>query len=316
VLTAKLGHQSGLYDVSPELYPVQSLPVADLSVGYTPRETALDAAHVGVLTEVIDLLPPVIVDHRTMMVIDGVHRLEAFRRAGRTHIKAFLFTGKSAEAMALAIKSNIKHGKPLSRSERRTASRSLLGAFPERSDRWIGEICGLSHTTVALIRRNLSNADQSVRTGRDGRRRPVDRLAAQATVARLVMENPTNTVRQVALAAGVAPSTVHRARARLQRPEFSSVAPPSRPATTVSRAEICPPGPQPGIADLAEPVSWLARTAVSVDDLRTHLAVLPISRLYGVVDECRKRAEIWSEIADILENRVRGGLAGKKCLKA
>ena len=263
------------------------------------------------LLEVIDLLPPVVVDHRTLTVIDGIHRLEAFRRAGRTHIKAFLFTGECAEAMALAIQSNVKHGKPLSRSERRVASRSLLGAFPERSDRWIGEICGLSHTTVALIRRNLSNANQSVRTGRDGRRRPVDRLAAEAAVARLVMENPTNTVRQVARAAGVAPSTVHRARARLQRPEFSSVAPPSVPTTPVSVAEVEQRKP-----DLTEPVSWLARTAVSVDEMRTHLAVLPISRLYGIVDECRKRAQMWAEIADALENRAREGLAGKKCLKA
>ena len=66
----------------------RGLPVADLSVGYSPREMKVDAGHVASLMEVIDLLPPVIVDHRTMSVIDGVHRLEAFRMAGRSHIDA------------------------------------------------------------------------------------------------------------------------------------------------------------------------------------------------------------------------------------
>ncbi len=269
-----------------------ALPLAGLSVGYSPREVKVDAGHVAALMEVVDHLPPVIVDHRTMTVIDGVHRLEAFRRAGRSHIKALMFNGEGPEAMALAIQANVKHGKPLSRGERRFAARNLLYAFPERSDRWVGEVCGLSHTTVALVRRGLSLNEARVRTGRDGRRRPVDKLAGQMAVARAMVENPATSVRQMAGAAGVAPSTVQRARTRLRGKE----APPPVSASLAvqnlsdphefSRANIdLSPGAQP-----TEPGDWLCRTAVAVEDLGNYLGNLPLSRVYEVADECRRRA--------------------------
>ena len=198
MLAATIDRGPQIYGGDLALSDVRALPVADLSIGYSPREMKVDAGHVAALMEVVDLLPPVIVDHRTMTVIDGVHRLEAFRRVGRSHIDALMFDGKDSEAMVVAIQANVKHGKPLSRGERRAAARSLLHAFPERSDRWVGEVCGLSHTTVALIRRSLNIADTRVRTGRDGRRRPVDRLAGQMAVARVIADNPTTTVRQAA----------------------------------------------------------------------------------------------------------------------
>jgi hypothetical protein len=313
-LTDTVGRPPPVYDGWPELSAVRALPVADLSIGYSPRETKVDAGHVAALMEVIDRLPPVIVDYRTMTVIDGVHRLEAFRRTGRTHIEALLFTGESPEAMALAIQANVKHGKPLSRGERRLAARTLLYAYPERSDRWVGEVCGLSHTTVALVRRSLSLVDGRVRMGRDGRRRPVDRLAGQMAVARALADNPATTVRQVAGAAGVAPSTAYRARSRLhgggrQGPVTTAI-PPSAPqgpheatGTTVDLSSS---------ATAAEPTSWLSTTAVSIEDLRAHLGDLPLSRIYEVVDECRRRARTWCEIADALEARARNAPACRK----
>jgi ParB-like chromosome segregation protein Spo0J len=293
-------------DGGPELSEVRTLPVADISVGYSPRETKVDGGHVASLMEVVDHLPPVIVD-RTMTVIDGIHRLEAFRRAGRSHIKALMFNGNGTEAMALAIQANVKHGKPLSRGERRVAARSLLYAFPERSDRWMGEVCGLSHTTIALIRKSLCLADSRVRTGRDGRRRPVDRLAGQMAVARVIADNPAATVRQAAGVAGVAPSTAHRARARLYAqenpspaPEAPAVPPMQGPYEADGRAAALPPFPE-----LDEAASWLARTTVNIEDLRTYLVKLPLSRVYTVVDECRRRAQIWGEIAAAVEGRAR-----------
>ena len=329
VLAATMDRGPQIYEGGLELSDVRALPVADLSVGYSPREMKVDAGHVAALMEVVDLLPPVIVDHRTMTVIDGVHRLEAFRRVGRSHIDALMFNGKDSEALVVAIQANVKHGKPLSRGERRAAARSLLHAFPERSDRWAGEVCGLSHTTVALIRRSLNIADTRVRTGRDGRRRPVDRLAGQMAVARVIADNPTTTVRQAAGAAGVAPSTVHRARARLFGCENSLPVPS---VATAQTPEIRPAGQTPEAAlavqtreevapvdlalscstELTDPASWLDRTAVSVEDVRTHLANLPLSRVYEVVDECRRRARAWTEIADALEGRARNSPSSKR----
>ena len=61
---------------------VHVVRLSDLSVGYSPRQTKVDQDHVAMLAEVLDRLPPIVVDDRTMTVIDGVHRLEASRPRG------------------------------------------------------------------------------------------------------------------------------------------------------------------------------------------------------------------------------------------
>ncbi len=140
--------------------------------------------------------------------------------------------------------------------------------------RWFGEVCGLSHTTVALIRKTLNSVDVRVRTGRDGRRRPVDTLAGQISVARVVAENPSTTVRDAAAAAGVAPSTAHRVRARLRRHEDMPVLALAMAPSTPGR----PRGPEPSwlpVPPSAEPqagaASWFTVTTVNIEDLNTHL---------------------------------------------
>ena len=207
---------------------VRALPVEELRVGYSPRQSVLDEGHVATLMEVADRLPPVIVNQGTMAVIDGVHRVEVFRRLGKSHIKAVLFAGDEVEALVAAIEANVKHGKPLNRSERQTAAQVLLRSYPDRSDRWVGAVCGLSHTTVAIVRGRLDIADTPVRTGRDGRQRPVDPRPGQVALARVMANHPSASLRQAAGAAGVAPSTAQRAAARLRRQENPSLVPLSQ----------------------------------------------------------------------------------------
>jgi ParB-like chromosome segregation protein Spo0J len=299
---------------------VHTVSVADLSVGYSPRQMKVDHDHVAALADVVDRLPPVVVDERTMTVIDGVHRVEAYRKLGRSRIPALMFRGNDMEALVIAIQANIQHGKPLNRGERQEAARALLHECPERSDRWVGEVCGVSHTTVAVLRRSVSAADAKVRMGRDGRRRPVDPSLGQAAVARVMAENPTASIRQAAGAAGVAPSTVQRLAAglaRSQKPPLPGIAFTLR-ATVEGPHDDRPQDDRP-VSDLvADPVShpsgegaevttWLARTSVSVEDLYAHLASLPLSRVYEVADECRRRARSWAQMADALEARVRRG---------
>jgi ParB-like chromosome segregation protein Spo0J len=292
---------------------VHPLSVADLSIGYSPRQIQVDPDHVAALADVLDRLPPVVVDERTMTVIDGVHRLQAFRSMGRSRIPALLFRGSEMEALVIAIQANIQHGKPLSRTERQEAARALLCRCPERSDRWIGEVCGVSHTTVAVLRRTVSAADAKIRTGRDGRRRPVDPSLGQAAVARVMAENPSASIRQAAGAAGVAPSTVQRVAAGLTRSQKPPLAPIMLDVRSDAHGAV-----GALLADRAfhafaagtEAVSWLARTAVSVEDLHAHLKDLPLSRLYEVADECRRRAHAWAQMADSLEARVRRGAMG------
>jgi ParB-like chromosome segregation protein Spo0J len=293
---------------------VHDISVADVSVGYSPRHTKVDLDHVAALADVVDRLPPVIVDERTMTVIDGVHRLAAYRSLGRGVIPALLFKGSDMEALVIAIQANIQHGKPLSRSERQEAARALLRSCPDRSDRWVGEVCGVSHSTVAVLRRSVSEAEAKVRTGRDGRRRPVDPTLGQAAVARVMAENPTASIRQAAGAAGVAPSTVQRLAAGLVRadsPPLANVTIDVRNNATLRRSEPLVADPAlHSSPEGAEALTWLARTAVSVEDLHAHLGSLPLSRVYEVADECRRRARTWAQMADALEARVRRGPIG------
>ena len=290
---------------------VQLVRIADLVLGYSPRHEKLDEDHVQALLEVIDRLPPIIVDERTMKVLDGMHRLEASRRAARTELPAVFFSGSETEALVVAIQANIKHGKPLSRGERQAAAAALLRRCPERSDRWGGEICGLSHSTVARVRQATDAMDNGMRTGRAGRRRPVDPAPTQATLAR-ALESRSSSVRQVAKATGVTSSTAHRAAARLRSAKASPELSLAGAATTgAESAEGAGTGSVDidlaRVPDKPETAEWLARTAVASGDIDTYLINVPLSRVYEVVDECRRRAHTWSEMADFLEKRVRAG---------
>jgi ParB-like nuclease domain len=158
--------------------------LGELVGSYSPRDNRVDDDHVLALAEVLDRVPPVVVDKATMKVIDGVHRVEASRRMGRAEIRAVFFEGSETDALVVAVQANIRHGKPLSRGERQAAAGALLRRCPERSDRWLAEVCGLSHSTVARIRQAADALGLGARTGRDGRRRPVDPTAARAAIAK------------------------------------------------------------------------------------------------------------------------------------
>lgn len=263
--------------------------LSDLMGSYSPRAVRVDEDHVLALAEVLDRLPPVVVDQRTMKVIDGVHRVEASRRLGRTEIRALLFSGSETEALVVAVQANVRHGKPLTRSERQAAAGNLLRRCPDRSDRWVAEVCGLSHSTVARIRQAAEALGPGVRTGRDGRRRPVDPAAGRRAIVKALAEGPASSFRQVAEAAGVAPSTVHRASAAVRglRGELPKRAPSSAPHR---RLDI-------GVLQL------------DVGDL--DLGDVPLGHIYEVADELRRRARTCLELAEALERRARACRAAR-----
>jgi hypothetical protein len=257
--------------------------LTDLAGSYSPRAVRVDEDHVLALAEVLDRLPPVVVDQRTMKVIDGVHRVEASRRLGRSEIRALLFSGSETEALVVAVQANIRHGKPLTRSERQAAAGNLLRRCPDRSDRWVAEVCGLSHSTVARIRQAAEALGPGVRTGRDGRRRPVDPAAGRRAIVKALAEGPTGSFRQVAEAAGVAPSTVHRASAGLRG----------------LRGEV------PIRAASPAPLRPLDIGFLQMDIGDLDVSDVPLGHIYEVADELRRRARACLELAEALERRAR-----------
>jgi ParB-like chromosome segregation protein Spo0J len=253
------------------------VPLGALVGSYSPRDTKVDEDHVLALAEVLDRVPPVVVDKRTMKVIDGVHRVEASRRTGRSEIRAVFFDGSETDALVVAVQANVRHGKPLSLSERQAAAGALLRRCPERSDRWLAEVCGLSHSTVARIRQAADALGPGARTGRDGRRRPIDSAPGRAAIAKALAEEPGSSFRQAAEAAGVAPSTVHRTVAAVRR---------LRAEPAQHRASSSPALPLEDIGAL-------------------HPEDVPLGRIYEVADELRRRARTCLELAEALERRGR-----------
>lgn len=151
---------------------------------------ALDDELVAIYQEVYDSLPPVSVfdTESGLILADGFHRLAAARRLKRKTVKAEVRKGSYRDAVEYAALANLKQGKNLNRTERRTVIEVMLKLHPERADNWIAEDVGASDHTVRAIREELETASQIAKLdkvwGRDGKVYP--REQAQPEKAREV----------------------------------------------------------------------------------------------------------------------------------
>jgi ParB-like chromosome segregation protein Spo0J len=249
-----------------------SVAISELLEGRSPRSRPVDESHVQALVEVVNHLPPIVVHRASHTVIDGRHRLEACRRAGRDRIQVVFFDGSDDDAFVLSVGLNVSHGLALTTRERRAAAKRILIAAPTRSDRWVAQVCGMSHTTVANVRRELClNEDVpavAARVGSDGRLRAV-RSAASARVVGLNARSATD-----------------------DRP-----APP--PAPALPRDDAL--GALPGLDGFRE---LIARTDMLAEEAERYLSAVPLGWMYEVADECRRRAKTWADLATRAESRV------------
>jgi ParB-like nuclease family protein len=194
--------------------PVRRLWIDSLLPADTPRLRGVDEAHVLVLVESAKL-PPILVHATTWRVIDGMHRVRAALLRGEDQIDARLFDGTERDAFATAVRSNVHHGFPLTLADRTAAAARLIAWYPDWSDRAIAGCAGLADKTVAAIRRRSALAMSPTRQGLDGRRRPVNTADRRLAASRLIGENPDASLRKIATAAGIAPSTVLDVRNRV-----------------------------------------------------------------------------------------------------
>ncbi|HEY6787751.1 MAG TPA: ParB/RepB/Spo0J family partition protein, partial [Trebonia sp.] len=205
------------------------VPVLSLRPADSPRLNGEDKAHIARLTETETPLPPILVDRRTMRVIDGMHRLMAASLQGHEAIDVIFFDGSDADVFLRAVQENVAHGLPLSQADRRAAAVRIIASHPHMSDRAIGHSVGLAAKTVAAIRKSSSEEmpQSNARVGRDGKVRPLDSGVGRRRAAELLEQQPEASLRDVARAAGISPATVLDVRKRLERGE-SPV--PERPA--------------------------------------------------------------------------------------
>jgi ParB-like chromosome segregation protein Spo0J len=313
--------------------------VLSLRAADSPRLNGEDKAHIARLAETETPLPPILVDSRTMRVIDGMHRLMAASLQERETIDVTFFDGSEAEVFLRAVQENIAHGLPLSQADRRAAAERIIASHPHLSDRAIGHSAGLAAKTVAAIRKSSSEdiPQSNARVGRDGRVRPLDSGTGRRRAAELLAQQPEASLRDVARAAGLSPATVLDVRKRLERGQ-SPV--PEKPSASTARTNASGNGTGPGTdaggatairlsprapapPDPAAAVEKLLRdpslrnergkgmlrmlhvNAAGANQLPDAAATVPPHCLAIVEQLARQYAQMWQDFAHELDGRAR-----------
>jgi len=194
--------------------PTSELDIDTLLPGDSPR-SATDPEHVRTLAECDTELPPILVHRQTLRVIDGAHRVEAARARGCRTITVQWFDGDERDAFLHAVKLNVTHGLPLTRNDRKRAAARILNSHPELSDRAIALATGLGAKSIAALRRETIPRTADVRTGRDGRVRPVSTAPGRAAAAQVIRDNPNASLREIARRTGISVGTARDVRLRL-----------------------------------------------------------------------------------------------------
>lgn len=192
-----------------------TVEVAGLRRRFAVRE-ALDDDHVERLAEVLDRCPPIVVS-TDGHIVDGEHRVEAARRRGIGRLAAVVLSGDADAEIVEAIRSNTRHGLPLTRAERRKGAAAVLAARPDLSDRAVARICGVARTVVASVREDDrrsrgQNSHLNGRTGADGK--TYGRLPDgwRRHLEALLRIRPEASVRELASLTGASVGAVQRYR--------------------------------------------------------------------------------------------------------
>jgi ParB-like chromosome segregation protein Spo0J len=320
---------------------VVRLPLEELRPGPSLREGGINTAHVDSLVQLDGRWPPILVASRDRTIVDGHHRVMAARALGHVEVSCVYFDGTPEEAYLESVRRNVVHGLPLTLRERERAATQIVQRYGRWSDRRIAELCSLSPTTVARVRKSVVAATQtrsrrseatgqlSSRIGRDGRVRPIDATPLRSRIVKALHANPEASLRTLASKVGASPETVRRVRQQLscqegnegqafdgtrqlmmthanRRRDDDDI----KPAMELLASFVEDTGPS-WAADSAVLSTqagtvfarWLARTRLT--DWHKHVAAVPLSRVYEVADEARQRAAHWQEFALALEARAK-----------
>lgn len=250
---------------------------------------------------------PVVVRRVDRSIVDGRARVSAAARLGRSHVEVEWFDGSADDARLEFVRRNAAGRDRLTIDERVRAVETVLAIRSDWSDRRIGEVCGTSPKSVARARRRvvLNGSGTDRRIGRDGRTRPVDANATRAQIADAVRARPAASLREIAGALGVSPETVRKVRLTVydERHRIDEPLPQRlvllRPPTMTPWRDDRACASRDGGAQF---VSWFDETNPVLHPAET-AAQVPISRVYEIADEARRRADWWTAFARELERR-------------
>jgi hypothetical protein len=133
-----------------------------------------------------DRFPPVVVFRHNgdFILADGFHRLRARRLAKFETIEAEVHEGTRLDALKFSLSANHRHGLRRTNEDKRHAIEIALHELPAWSDRAVAQLCGVTHPSVGVVRRQLVNFTScEKRLGRDGKRRKVVETPGRITEA-------------------------------------------------------------------------------------------------------------------------------------
>lgn len=207
----------------------------------------------------------------SLVLVDGFHRLAAFRRLGRQEIPAIVRRGTMEDAWTMAIGANVDHGLRRTNADKRRAVWMALEHFDARSDRAIAEMAGVHHELVAAVRREFDQVADSARSkplgrrGRDGKSYPAPPKAAPASTS----PSPPSPASESSGEAQPTPQPSGAASAPAARPT-------KPPAAAVQAGAVAAPFPPPDEdqpeAPRSKPTAWTARRVLS--DLEEYAGVV------------------------------------------
>ncbi|MFJ7277130.1 transcriptional regulator [Kitasatospora sp. NPDC098663] len=315
-------------------HQIATLAISSLRPADSPRLGGLDHEHIAQLAGVETLLPPILVDRRTLRVIDGMHRLLAALARGFTTVEVEFFDGTSDEAFLCSVMANVTHGLPLSQADRRAAAARIIASQPNMSDRVIARASGLGAKAVASIRRAAADSlpQMTARVGMDGKVRPLDAADRRYKAAEVLESRPDASIREVARIAGISPATASDVRRRLR--EGKAPVPvrltADRPAGDTSThaqlpAEIVERKPDPVPVDgsaimkrlLRDPslrhkeegrrlLRLLQQSAITPEEWYSLMTAVPPHSASLISQLARLVAESWLSLAQELDEHVRG----------
>lgn len=308
----------------------QTVPIGSLLPADSPRLAGQTVEHARVLADSQAPLPPIVVHRATMRVVDGMHRLRAAVLRGDDHIEVSLVDGTDEEVFILAVELNAEHGLPLSRQDRTAAAIRIIESHPHWSDRRIASVTGLSPGAVGNLRTSAAVPELGLRTGMDGRNRPVNGAAGRIAASRAIAEFPDAPLREIASQAGVAVATARDVRNRIRRgqdpvplklrlaagrltqdaaPEsapLEPVRPVPAPAVVLSETVLARMRRDPSLrmSQAGRELLHLLASHLLTDEQRQDLAAgVPAHRAADVANAARLCADRWLQFASDIEVR-------------
>jgi len=300
------------------------LHIRDIHPGISPRQRDLDASHIAALSELEGDWPPILVLRHDRSVIDGHHRLAAAQSIGLERLAAILFDGTLEDGFVEAVRCNVQHGLPLTLQERRAAAQRVFKMHSDWSDRRIAEVCALSPRTIARIRAESGQANDplGLRVGLDGLMRRARPASNRVRIMDALRANPHSSLRKIAQAVGASPETVRRVRMRMSDgaqsgpvstsaipPDLSNIVALSYPfPSSTTRFRSADDAALTSTPDGKEFAVWFDQTDPG-PDWATHVMAVPLSRVYEVADEARRRASAWTQFGQLVEDRTHSSRA-------